>query len=314
MSVESPYAALVAATPVREDTVTVLGSDTHYWTYGPEDATTTIVVVHGYRGEHHGLEPVVAHLRGLRIIAPDLPAFGESTAMTEAPHSIAGYARWLTEFVATLGLDGTAGAGAAVILGHSFGSIVAAAAVAGGLETPRLILINPIAAPALKGPKAILTWLTVLYYETARILPDRAGRGLLASPLIVRVMSSVMTETKDHALSSWIDAQHDEYFSRFATPATVVEGFHASIGSDVSEFADRIHVPTLLIGAEKDPITKLSKLHELAERIDDSLLIVFPDVGHLIHYERPREAATAIVSFLGSGRVASPEPSAPAAG
>jgi pimeloyl-ACP methyl ester carboxylesterase len=304
MSVESPYAALVAATPVSERTVTVLGSETHYWTYGQADAPTTIVVVHGYRGEHHGLEPVIAHLRGIRIIAPDLPAFGVSTPMTEAPHSIDGYARWLAEFVETLGLGGSSNTDSAVILGHSFGSIVAAAAVAGGLETPRLILINPIAAPALRGPKAILTWLTVLYYETARILPDRAGRALLASPLIVRVMSSVMTETKDPVLKEWIDAQHDEYFSDFATPSTVVEGFHASIGSDVSEFAGRIHVPTLLIGAEKDPITRLSKLHELAENIEDSMLVVLPDVGHLIHYERPREAATAIVSFLGSGRVA----------
>src|ERR1700709_2349077 len=128
MPAENPYSHLLAATPVREASVSILGSDTHYWDYGPADAPLTIVAVHGFRGEHHGLEPVVAQLRGVRVISPDLPGFGESTPMTAAGHDIDGYARWLTEFVAALALQADP-----VILGHSFGSIVTAAAVAGGL-------------------------------------------------------------------------------------------------------------------------------------------------------------------------------------
>lgn len=147
MTVESPYAARLAQIPVEHRETTILGSATHYWVYGPDDAPRTIVVVHGYRGEHHGLEPVIAQLPEYRVISADLPGFGESTPLTEQPHSIDGYAAWLGEFMTDLGVRGEA-----IVLGHSFGTIVASAAVAEGLPTPGLILVNPIAIPGVEGP------------------------------------------------------------------------------------------------------------------------------------------------------------------
>src|SRR5688500_4122691 len=117
----------------------LLGSRTRYWEYGTPTTGPTIVVVHGYRGDHHGLEPVVELLADFHVLSPDLPGFGESTPMTEAPHSIEGYGRWLRAFVAELGITGE------VLLGHSFGSIVVAHAVAGGLAARAVILVNPIA-------------------------------------------------------------------------------------------------------------------------------------------------------------------------
>lgn len=56
--------------------VAVRGGVTAYWEYGPRDADTTIVAVHGFRGEHHGLEPVLAYLPEVRVLVPDLPGFG----------------------------------------------------------------------------------------------------------------------------------------------------------------------------------------------------------------------------------------------
>jgi pimeloyl-ACP methyl ester carboxylesterase len=299
MDVVSPYSAALAELPVRESTVSVLGSTTRYWEYGDPDASTTVVLVHGYRGEHHGLEPVVAQLRGIRLIAPDLPGFGESTPMTEAALTVEGYATWLREFTDRLGVTGTA-----VILGHSFGSIIVSHAVAGGLPTPKLILINPIAANALTGPKAILTKLTVFYYRSATLLPERAGHRYLANRAIVRFMSETMATTKNRELRHWIHDQHREYFSRFSDVATVVDAFDASIGSDVIEVAPRITVPTLLIASDKDPITTVANLHKLADLLPDAQLHILAGVGHLIHYERPREAAELIVDFLGVGSLA----------
>ncbi|MEP6843186.1 MAG: alpha/beta hydrolase, partial [Pseudolysinimonas sp.] len=62
MTVPTPHAAALAQIPVRAAEVTVLGSTTRYWEYGPSDAAQTILLVHGYRGDHHGLEPVIALL------------------------------------------------------------------------------------------------------------------------------------------------------------------------------------------------------------------------------------------------------------
>ena len=298
--VDSPYSTLLADTPAREHSVEVLGAATRYWEYGPTDASVTLLVVHGYRGEHHGLEPVIAHLRGLRIISPDLPGFGESAPLLNRPHDIAGYSEWLVAFADALGLRGSA-----VILGHSFGSIVVAAAIAGGMPAPRLILINPIAAPALEGPNRLGSILTRGFYRVGRALPERAGRNLLALPAIVRGMSMFLAQTRDKALRRWIHDQHDTYFSRYANRNVVVEGFEASISSDVSMFAKDIAIPTLLIGADRDPITSVAAQEHLVTLFPDARITILQGVGHLVHYEKPREAAEAIVSFIGTGEVVS---------
>jgi pimeloyl-ACP methyl ester carboxylesterase len=299
MSVWNPYADLLAELPVQEKQLSLLGSDTHYWDYGAADAAITIVAVHGFRGEHHGLEPVVAQLRGVRVISPDLPGFGESTPMTAASHDISGYAKWLTAFVEALRLPTPP-----VILGHSFGSIVTAAAVAGGLQTPKLILINPIAAPALKGPKAFTTGLAVFYFRAGAALPASIGHGILASRVVTRLTSEGMAKTRDKRLRAFIHDQHRTYFSRFSDRDTLLEAFRASTSNNVIQYAPKIPVSTLLIAAQNDPITSVADEERLRDVLPTAQLHVLDNVGHLIHYERPREAAELIVAFLGVGSVA----------
>lgn len=288
----NPYAERLAEIAVERREVAVLGGTTAYWVYGDEEASTTIVAVHGFRGEHHGLDPVVAHLRGIRVVSPDLPGFGETAPLAGRAHDLETYAQWLREFVQAV-------ASGAVVLGHSFGSIVSAAAVAGGLATPKLILVNPIGAPALEGPRGILTRLAVFYYLAGAKLPRAIGEGLLRNGLIVRVMSNAMAKTRDPALRRFVHEQHDEYFSRFADRDVLHEAFVTSVSHDVREFAPRIAQPTLLIAAEKDDITPIEAERHLATLFPDAELVEIPEVGHLIHYETPQAAASAIRAFLG---------------
>ena len=129
-----------------------------------------------------------------------------------------------------------------VLLGHSFGSIVASHYVAAHPGTvSELILVNPIAAPALEGPKGLMTKLAVLYYEAAARLPRRLGQGLLRSQLIVRVMSETMAKTRDKQLRRFVHAQHSAYFSAFADRESLLEAFKASVGSNVAEVARQPH-------------------------------------------------------------------------
>lgn len=291
MSVPHPYAALLGEIPVERRVVDVLGGTTAYWVYGPADAAVTIVAVHGFRGEHHGLEPVVAHLADVRVISPDLPGFGETPPVPGRVHDLSLYAEWLRAFVSEV-------AAGAVILGHSFGSIVVAAAVAGGLDTPRVILVNPIGSPALEGPRGLLTRLAVLYYWAGARLPRRLGDALLRNGVIVRVMSISMAKTRDRQLRRFVHDQHDTYFSRFADRDVLHDAFVASVSHDVREFAARIAQPTLLVAAQRDDITPIEAERRLATMFPDAQLVEIPDVGHLIHYETPAAAAAAIRRFV----------------
>jgi len=293
MSIPSPYAALLDAIPVESHEIELFGSATRYWVYGAADAAVTIVAAHGYRGEHHGLEPVIAHSPGLRWISPDLPGFGESTPMTALPHSIAGYAQWFSAFVRELGLEGTA-----VILGHSFGTIVTAQAISAGLTAPALVLINPIAISGLESPAKVGTFITVNWYRLNSKLPRRLGDKLLRNKIPTRFVTVSLAKTKDKALKAWIHDQHFRYFSNFYDRDFVVESFNASIENNVGEYVHDIHMPVLLIAAELDDITPIAAVQAMAERMTDARLTVLPRVGHLIHYESPEPAATAISDFV----------------
>ncbi|QPZ39923.1 alpha/beta fold hydrolase [Paramicrobacterium chengjingii] len=292
----TPYAEQLKRIPVRDAVIDVLATSTRYWEYGKSDAPLTLVFVHGFRGDHHGLEPVVANLSGVRIIAPDLPGFGESSRFADRRHDIENYADWLAEFTRVLGIEGTA-----VIVGHSFGSIIVSAAVARGLAAPRVVLINPIAAPALAGPRGILTRLAVAYYRAGALLPARLGFSLLRNPMIVRVMSETMAKTRDKKLRGWIHDQHDAYFSAFADRDVVLEAFKASVSNDVSEFAGHIDQPVLLIASDRDDLTPIAAQQHLTSLFAAATLRVIPNVGHLIHYEAPADAARYIQEFVGRG-------------
>ncbi|MEY9953509.1 alpha/beta fold hydrolase [Leifsonia sp. EB34] len=301
----SPYAEALGRVPVRRAELPLLGGLTRYWEYGDADADTTLVLVHGFRGDHHGLEPVVAQLGGgLRLISPDLPGFGESTPLTERDHDIAGYSDWLRAFVAGLGLTGRV-----VLLGHSFGSIVVAATLAGGNdgdggagERPdAVVLVNPIGQPALAGPRGVLTRLAIFYYWLAAALPERLGFALLRNRVIVRVMSIAMAKTRDRSLRAWIHGQHDSYFSAFSDRRVVLQAFRASVAHDVSEYAARVPEPTLLVAAVDDDITPIVAERRLRGLFPDARLVEIADVGHLIHYEKPVDATQAIQEFLATG-------------
>lgn len=288
MAAASPYAAQLAEVPVTERTMAVLGSTTHYWEYGPETGTP-VVVVHGYRGDHHGFEPVIAQLPEVRFISPDLPGFGASTDM-DREHSIPNYSAWLDAFLRELGLRGRA-----VLLGHSFGSIVTTYAIAHGLPTPKLILVNPIASDPMRG---LVPRMTQLWYRVGTALPEGAGRAWLSNPMMVRVMSLTLAKTRDKALRRWIHEEHDRYFSAFATPRSLAQSFDASVSFDASKAVDALTMPTLLIAGDQDMIAKPEHEYALVGRLPDAQLVMLQGVGHLIHYERPVQAAAAIREFL----------------
>ncbi|WP_187764765.1 alpha/beta fold hydrolase [Saccharopolyspora spinosa] len=263
----------------------------------PVEPADTVLMVHGLRGTHHGLKLVAAGLPDQRVVIPDLPGFGDSGPMSGRRHDVAGYAQVITELIALLG----GRTRPIALLGHSFGSIVAARVAATSPElVRRLVLINPIATPALRGPRVVLSGLTSAYYTLGKRLPLWAGHSLLSNRWVVLAASRAMTRTKDKQLRGFIDANHLRYFSRFHSPALLSETFEASVTHTVADHTDALRMPTLLIAGESDEIAPLEGQRALAARLPDAELVVIPNVGHLVHYETPGQASEAIRRFLGA--------------
>ena len=277
-------------------TIAVEGSAQRFWDFpaaDPGTAAPAILMVHGFRGDHHGLLRLVEALPNNRVILPDLPGFGQG-AVLPGVHDAAAYAGFVRTGFDALGLGPDT-----VLLGHSFGSIIAARTAA---EHPQLIseliLVNPISEPALEGPKGFTSKLAELYYLAAARLPEKPGRALLANPVIVRGMSMLMAKTREPGLRRWIHAQHDAYFSAFASRAVVLEAFRSSISETVRDFAPLLQMPVLLIAADRDDIGSVPAQRRLAALVPDSELEILEGVGHLVHYEAPDSAAALITDFL----------------
>jgi pimeloyl-ACP methyl ester carboxylesterase len=273
---------------------------TRYWFYpASKDEAQTLVFIHGYRGNHHGLEAIAGALPDFNIFIPDLPGFGKSSPFA-GQHSVDAYVSWLNEFVEHISKEQRLTA-KPTLVGHSFGSIVSAAFAAQASSISHLVLINPVSAPALEGPKAILTQLVKLMFWLSGALPLKPGLAMLKSWPMVRGMSIVMTKSWNRELRNWVHGQHDANFNDFANRRVAIEGYNASISHNVGEYAPSFRVPTTLICGAKDDITSVKQQEEMAETIEVPWsLTTLRGVGHLTHYEMPFEVAAAIRSDLES--------------
>ncbi len=256
-----------------------------------------IIMIHGFRGTHHGLELIKAELKKLdfkHVIVPDLPGFGGSKPLEK--HDLDDYVNWLNEFIKEQKL-----AKPPILLGHSFGSIIVAAYASRYPETiDKLVLVNPIGDSALRGPRQILTKGALLYYWLGKHLPAKVARLWLSSKLSVMFMSVTMAKTRDKSKRRFIHQQHLMYFSKFDNPRMLSEAFSTSINYSVRDFAAKIPVKTLLIAGDKDDITPLYKQKGLLEIFPQANLVTIDGVGHLTHYETPEIVAKSVYDFIKS--------------
>lgn len=274
--------------------VEVFGVNTRYARLGNPEGRT-LLMVHGFRGDHHGLLKIAENLADFNVIIPDLPGFGSSSRLLKE-HTLIAFAEWLIEFAKKVTVEDYD------LLAHSFGTLVAGQAISNGLKPSKLVLVNPISQPALEGPKRVLTNAAVVYYRLGAVMPACFADPLLKHPLIVRIMSETMTKSRNKELRAWIHDQHDQYFSDFSDRKSLLEAFKASVSHNVGEFAPSILMKTLILVGDRDDITPLTSQLKLHYSLQDSELIVLNGTGHLVHYEKASESASEIDRFLETTR------------
>lgn len=265
--------------------------NTHYWVYHPEK-TPVIVAIHGFRGTHHGLEFIARHIQHAQFIIPDVPGFGASAPLDD--HSIQSYSDWLVTFVKHLNLPEPP-----IILGHSFGSLIVTHTLASHPSlAAKAIFINPISMHKSTLMNRAGQQLTTALYTIGRVLPEPISRRVLSNKILDDGMSYLLTRSADRSLKKIIKQQHRAHFGKYHNKTQVQATYRTSINNDMVHHAHKITSPSLLIVGEQDQIVPLATQHKLHAAMPNATLRTIPQVGHLIHYEKPQVAAKLIDDFV----------------
>ncbi len=276
-----------------ENTVSLPQGKVHYWTYNP-DKEPTIFMVHGFRGTHHGLEKLIAELPDFRIIVPDMPGFGASPPMKNTRHSVQNYSAMLREFLHRSGLKKP------ILFGHSMGTIIVADMLAADPSlADRVVFVNPIAARPTQGLGVVKIAPGIAYHHLAgRYLPEKLGTAILRNKQLFLIGSATMTKTRDKQLRKWIHWNHVTYMKQFSDRKTLLEAYDSSSKTTIADYKDRLGLPILMIAGKKDAIAPIKSQRKLVKELEHATLVELDNVGHIIHYEKPAEAAKEIKRFL----------------
>jgi pimeloyl-ACP methyl ester carboxylesterase len=275
--------------------VSIDGINANYWFYpattGDTSNAKNLVLVHGYRGDHHGLEAFAGGLTDFNVYSPDLPGFGTSAALN-LEHSLNSYADWFKTFLQEIKLENP------LVVGHSFGTLVVSATEAKLGLFEMIVLVNPVAGGRIVGVSKLLMEFVKFYYWVAHIVPEVIGNRMTKTYLLVDSMSAYTTKSKDKTLRKWVKEQHRTHFNSFANSQVVWEAYVASTENVVTPYVKEIHKPVLLIAAELDEITPVSAVYEFARTMDHAEVYEIKGCGHLVHYEAADEAIDVINKFF----------------
>jgi magnesium chelatase accessory protein len=217
-----------------------------------------------------------------RVIAPDLPGHGFTTAEASADMSLKGYARALAALVDRLDVAPK------LVIGHSAGAAILARLIAEGRLKPDLFV-------AING--------AFLPFEGfgGQIFPAMA-RLLHLNPLAARFFAWTADRNSVAQLiagmGSKLDAQGLDLYARLMrNPSHCAGALEMMANWDLTRMpADlrRITTPTLLIVGANDKAIRPEDAEKIAKFLPRAKIMRLPGVGHLAHEEDPRAVAEQI--------------------
>lgn len=198
-----------------------------------------VVLVHGAMDRALGLAAVARHLDGRRVVRYDRRGYGRSVAL--GPGALADHARDLVGVLGPLG-------GEAVVVGHSYGGLVALAAA--GLAPERLAAVGAYEPPTPWHPD----WVAGI--ERWRGDPTRA--------VDLVVEHAVGPERWARAPASFRAARHAEGPALLAEMSELVAGGPGVAPSELGP----VPVPAVLAHGSASPPHVARGLEDLGRRLD----------------------------------------------
>ena len=233
----------------------------------------TIVALHYWAGAGHefdGLRPLLPP--NVRLLAPDLPGFGQQSAPLHFDYSVRAYADWVAEYLAQNRVTDF------TLLGHSMGGKIAlllAARRPAGLR--RLVLLSPSPPPYEPLSEADRAAGLAAYGQPEEA--EKTCRKITYHPLPAAVHAVVVADnlrTSHPAWSHWLE-----------------HGTRTDITAELATLA----VPCqLLVGAHDRAITPATQRRLTLPYLPAGTTVAeVPNAGHLLPLEVPAVVAGELV-------------------
>jgi len=250
-----------------------------------------VLFVHGLSGcWKNWLENIPHFAVDHRVIAVDLPGFGESELPSE-PISISGYAELLDTLMGELGIT------SAQVVGNSMGGFVAAElAIRFPARVERLVLV---AAAGLSVESIRTKRQTGLRHRLENVAFFNIGVVASHSALMARrrrLRSALMLLFVAHPNRLAPELAYEQVSS------SGKPGFPGALLAlccyPIRERLGEIACPTLIVWGDKDRLVPVKDASVFEQLIPDARKIVYRDTGHLTMLERPRRFNADVRRFL----------------
>ncbi len=254
-----------------------------------------VLMVHGLSGcWQNWLENIPFFAREHRVIAIDLPGFGESE-MPEKKISISRYADTVDALLDALEIDQPV-----LLVGNSMGGFIGAElAIRYPARIERLVLV---AAAGLSVETIRTQRQEGLRHRAENIAFFNIGWFASRSPAITRrrrLREAILLLVSAHP------AKLPPELTFELVKGSGKDGFNDALEAlcnyPIRERLPEIECPTLIVWGDKDRLVPLKDASVFEELIDDSRKVIYEDTGHLTMLERPARFNDDVLAFLREG-------------
>ncbi len=269
---------------LHQKTIQAAGQEVWYLDSGPQPEAPTVVLLHGFAGDKENWNELGNLLvdQGYRVIAPDLPGFGQNAKNPDLTHDITSQTKRVRAFIQQLKLQDYH------LIGHSIGgSIAAAITYAASGDVNSLTMIEPFGIH--------------LPYQSEldKLLEQDRNPMVIANPAAynnllgfvyhepVEIPASLKKRRAEQA------ADHRVFYLKMWKE--VREGERANL---LDLLLPEIKIKTLIIQGAESKVIHPATPDVARSMMQGAEVAVIPECGHFPMIEKTQATAEHLLSFL----------------